>query len=176
MLSKMNPCEFDAVYAILEESFPPDERRPYSLQKQLLDRDDYQILVLRDEDSRSICAIMAVYTLEHFIFLEHFAVHAKCRSQGLGAMLLQELIRRTDKPVCLEAEPPAANLAARRIRFYERNGFFLNPYPYRQPSLAPGQGAVPLQIMSSSGILSWEEFQAVKDTLYRQVYGQHPDS
>ena len=70
----------------------------------------------------------------------------------------------------LEVEPPETDIAARRIEFYKRNGFYFNNYDYTQPSMAVGQPSIPLRIMSFSRPLSQAEFVQVKDTLYSGVY------
>ena len=43
---------------------------------------------------------------------------------------LQELMTQQSKRICLEVELPETELAIRRIRFYERNGLYLNSYDY----------------------------------------------
>ncbi|MCI8448180.1 MAG: hypothetical protein HFH30_07230, partial [Eubacterium sp.] len=73
--------------------------------------------------------------------------------------------------ICLEVELPENDLAKRRIRFYERNGFFLNQYPYVQPSISKGRSPIPLLIMTSGQPVSEKIFQEIKSTLYEYVYG-----
>lgn len=46
---------------------------------------------------------------------------------------MEEYIRQSGKPVLLEVEPPLGEMEQRRIGFYERLGFHLNPYAYVQP-------------------------------------------
>ena len=67
---------------------------------------------------------------------------------------------------------PETVLAARRIAFYERNGFFLNDFPYLQPPLSNGRDPVPLRVMTSGRAVSREEFERIKALLYTRVYGQ----
>ncbi len=170
MLTELNKKDFDKVYHILQESFPRDEIRTYELQKALLSNPIYKIYVVHTEDCQDIKALIAVYELDEFLFVEHFAVNAKYRNQGLGAMVLQELIKCSDKMLCLEVELPTTDLAKRRIEFYKRNGLYFNDYSYEQPPLAPNQRAVELRIMSSGKRLSEQEFEKVKELLYTEVY------
>ena len=58
----------------------------------------------------------------------------------------------------------------RRISFYERNGFCYNPYPYTQPSIAPGRKPIPLRIMTYQRTVTEAEYQKIKNLLYRRVY------
>ena len=172
MLKKLRNDEFDQVYRIMEASFPVDERRPFDEQRALLEDPAYQIYVCKAPGSEDIAAFVAVWEFESVAFLEHFAVAPQCRNGGLGAKVLKELVEQTGKTVCLEAELPETEIAARRIAFYERNGLFLNPYPYLQPPISEGCNAVPLQIMTSGRPVSEEGFQHIQALLDRRVYRQ----
>ena len=169
MLAVLNTSEFDQVFAIMEQSFPEDERRPFAEQKALLRNPAYKIYGLRE--GQSVIAFAAVYQFDAFTFIEHLAVASSHRNQGLGARILQELGTLFQGRICLEVEPPEAEIAKRRIGFYQRNGFSLCPYPYVQPSISEGRAPVPLQIMSTKGVLNEAEFEAIRKTLYEKVYG-----
>ena len=167
MIEKLKLHEFDAVYAIMEQSFPLEEYRSYEGQKKLLDDPAYSIYGIKEEGN--ILGFAAVWQLENWLFLEHLAVDPQRRNRGIGAELLGFL---TEKRCCLEVELPETELARRRIGFYQRNGFFLNDYPYVQPSLGEGRNPVPLSIMTSGSTISPEEFAQVQKLLYSRVYGQ----
>ncbi len=170
MLTRLNNNDFNMVYQIMEDSFPIDERRPYNKQKDLLLNDIYRIYVVLDEDNNQIKAFAAIYELDSFTFLEHFAVSSMYRNQGLGGQILHELMKLYCKPVCLEVEPPDTDIAIRRIAFYKRNGFCFNDYPYVQPALAESQNPIPLKLMYSGKLLSQVEFKQVRDKIYKDVY------
>ena len=169
MLTILKTSEFDAVYALMEKSFPEDERRPFAEQRALLDNPVYKIYGL--QEAQTVIAFAAVYQFETFTFIEHLAVAPSHRNQGLGALILQELSKIAKNRICLEVEPPETEMATRRIGFYQRNGFYLCHCPYVQPSISKGRTPVPLQIMSTGGVLDEAEFEAVKRTLYERVYG-----
>lgn len=168
-LKKISPADFDQVYALMEVSFPLCERRYYEKQKALLDNPYYAIYALYDENK--VRAFMALWDFEDFVFFEHFAVHPDCRNGGIGASMLRNLLQLLQRPVCLEVEPPETELAQRRIRFYERNGFCLNTYPYMQLPLNPESVPIPLMVMSTPAPLTQESFEQVRDVLHREVYG-----
>lgn len=150
----------------MEQSFPKEEYRPYAAQRALLDRPEYAIYGMKE--GSSIVGFAAVWELEDWLFLEHLAVDPECRNKGIGGQLLGFF---TGKRCCLEVEPPVTELTHRRVGFYERNGFFLNDYPYVQPSLGEGRSPVPLSIMTSGSAISPEEFAKLKSLLYTRVYG-----
>lgn len=170
MLQKMNESEFDSFFSILETSFPTDEYRPYAEQKTLLGDEKYSIYVLPDKESGELKAFITVWRFEDFSFIEHFAVHPKYRNHGLGARVLQEIKELFGCRLCLEAELPDTDFAKRRIGFYERNGFFTNPYAYVQPPYSKGKSSVPLIVMTTGGTVTNEDFEKIKETIYREVY------
>ncbi len=171
MLKRATERDFDEIYTIMEEAFPPDERRTYENQKALLRKSCYNILTLNDDEDR-IMVFIAVYDFEQVLFAEHFAVGREFRNAGLGSRIITELRARSQKRICLEVEPPVTDITKRRVGFYERNGFVLNPYDYTQPSMGEGKSPIPLMLMTTQGNLTETEFEEVKTLLYREVYGQ----
>ena len=168
MLGIMTSEEFDAVFRIMEQSFPTDERRPKEEQRALLNNPRYTVFVRRDGER--VAALIAVWRFEGFCFIEHFAVEETCRNSGIGGRMLTELAALVKCPLCLEVEPPEDALTKRRVGFYERHGFSLNPYPYFQPPISKGKNTIPLVLMSSNGVLTEAQFQRIKAVLYREVY------
>lgn len=137
-IERMQPADFDAVYRLLTQSFPATERRGAAGQRALFSDSAYRVDILRAPDG-GVQALIASWDFDDFVFLEHFAVDPACRSGGIGGQMLDAMLARCGKRVCLEAELPETELAARRIGFYERHGFTVNAdYAYFQPALVPG--------------------------------------
>ncbi len=175
MISKLNPYDFDKIYKIMENSFPSDEHRPYEEQKELLNNANYCIYLAKSEGSEEIQGFMAVWQFETLAFIEHFAVDEKYRNAGLGSAMLQDIRDLVKGRICLEVELPYTDMAKKRIGFYERNGFTYNEYQYIQPSISKGRNPIPLRIMTTEGDLNIEEFNVVKETLYKEVYKVSPN-
>lgn len=165
MLRPARRSEFDHIYSLLKTSFPIDEYRPYQSQKELLNDPRYTVFVVDD-----LTALITVWQFESFSFIEHFAVAPECRNQGLGAGILHELISMQSRPVCLEAELPETDLAKRRLGFYQRRGFHVNNYHYIQPAYSVGQNPVPLLILTTGAPITMNQFESIRDILYREVY------
>lgn len=174
-MEKMKPGEFEQIFDLMELSFPKSEYRDHDQQEQLLADSHYQIYTLTDALSGFVKAFMAVWTFDELVYLEHFAVNPRFRNHGLGAVMLQELLASTPKRICLEVELPQTPLSSRRVAFYTRNHFVLNPYPYIQPSLGKGRAPQPLRIMTSEQAVSEEEFAQIRALLYRHVYRVDPE-
>ena len=171
MLKKLDRAEFDAIFSIMEQSFPLDEYRAYEEQKALFVNPEYEIYTWHEKEEEPIAAFAAVWEFDNMVFLEHLAVDLEYRNGGIGAKVLQALKQIFDKKICLEVELPETDLAKRRIGFYERNGFFLNSYDYIQPSLSKGRNPIPLLIMTTGRRIEKEEFVEIRDALYEKVYG-----
>lgn len=167
-----NPLPDDAfasIYSLLSSSFPPIERRTEAGQRELLSDERYQIIAALSEDK--IIGFMAVWKLNDFSFVEHFAVDGALRGKGMGGKILEYAKKALPSPLILEVEPSnSSHQAERRIDFYNRHGFCLNDYEYFQPPLKKGDGIIPLRIMSSPQGLDKSAFENVKNTLYAQIY------
>ena len=163
MLQRINETDFPEIYRIMQASFSDDEYRPYDEQLALFEEPEYRIYYMP-------AGFLAVWEFESFIYIEHFAVDPALRNSGTGSAMLQELVKQYQKPICLELELPEDELTRRRIGFYERNGFVFNEYPYIQPPISKGKSPVPLRIMTYRSEITRQEFQKMKEILYRRVY------
>lgn len=165
----MNDKEFEKIYALMKASFPESERRTYTGQKELL-ADPHYRLITETNSNNQLIAFMAVWEFPLFRFVEHIAVDPTTRGSGIGGKIMAAYIEESLKPILLEVEYPDTDLARRRISFYERLGFHLNPFEYLQPPLQKGQPYLPLKIMSYPQIFTEEEFALHQEILYTTVY------
>ncbi|WP_316245760.1 GNAT family N-acetyltransferase [Paenibacillus senegalimassiliensis] len=165
----MQDEKFERVYAIMEASFPPSERRTYDGQAELL-ANAYYRLMTKENQAGQLIAFLAAWEFQEFRFVEHLATEPSARGGGIGKQLMNELLGQADTPVLLEVELPNTEWAQRRIGFYQRLGFYLNEFNYVQPPLQPGEGPVPLKIMSFPHPLSADEFNHAKAVIHREVY------
>ena len=164
MLLPATHADFPQLYKLLEDSFPIDEYRPREAQLAVLNDPRYTLLTTADRT-----ALISLWRFEGFTFIEHFAVAPEKRNQGLGRRILHEVLTSLSCPICLEAELPETDLARRRLEFYQRNCFTVNPFPYYQPAYTPDRKAVPMQILSTVP-LTRKQFEHIRDTLYHEVY------
>lgn len=168
MFEILNINDFDKIFDLMEKSFPEDEYRTYEEQKALFDIPEYSVFALKD--GTELKAFIAAWEFDRFAYIEHFAVAPEFRNEGLGAKMLGEFKGSFSKLICLEVEPPENEMSKRRIGFYRRNNFFLNEYPYIQPSFSKGKKALPLMVMTSDSVVDKHTFEQIKNTLYREVY------
>ncbi|MBP1638445.1 MAG: family acetyltransferase [Bacteroidetes bacterium] len=151
------------------EAFPPDERRPLADLKRLLTRNDYFCNALLTDGEP--VGLFYAWNLDGFRYIEHFAIAKALRGQHIGETILCSYLAQSTLPVVLEVEPPVTGINCRRIRFYGKAGFELCSQPFIQPPYAPGQNRVELRLMEWGGELLKQNFERVKNELYRTVYG-----
>lgn len=167
-MKRLNITYFDEVYALMEEAFPIEERRSFENQKALLERDDYAIYGVLEQDH--VVAFIAAYVVSDVCFIEHLAVRREARGTGIGKELLQAYLKHTQGLVVLEVEKPAVEIARRRIAFYERLGFTLFETNYAQPPLHGDLAPLPLYLMSWPRRYDDQEWEKIIINLYRDVY------
>ncbi|WP_040951060.1 GNAT family N-acetyltransferase [Gorillibacterium massiliense] len=165
----MDEMQFREIYTLMEAAFPETELRAFDDQFALLKHARYGLRVNRSEGGE-LLGILAGWQFSAFRFVEHIAIHTEIRGQGIGRRMLEEYLNEAETPVVLEVELPDTPIAQRRIAFYERIGFHLNPFAYQQPPLRRGQAPLPLHIMSYPAPLTEAAFHPYKITLYREVY------
>ena len=72
----------------------------------------------------------------------------------------------------LEVEEPIDDLTKRRVAFYQRNQYVLNPYHFVQPPLRKNAPKVELMYMSYPDSINVYAFDQIKKQIFRIVYQQ----
>lgn len=160
-------CEFWRLYL---QAFPVQERRTLEQQKVVMKNEKYTIKYIFEGDL--FIGFYTVWDLEEFIFIEHLAIDESFRGKGYGYRIMKEIIEGVNKIIVLEVERPVTEIAKKRIQFYERLGFKLNPYEYEQPAYQNNLPPVPMFIMSFPNQLGNMEFKVVREKLYRIIYNK----
>lgn len=160
------------IYSWYINSFPSSERRTPDELNALLDCADMHLCALID-DNRPVGFII-YWQWNNVLFIEHFAIDPDQRGKQLGQQALTWLLRIEPEYVILEVERPVDEMSRRRIHFYERQGFLLNPFDYVQPPYQPGKPAVPMRLMSIPPIADEAEFidlsKLIKERVYERFY------
>jgi len=159
-----------AMHKLYIDSFPPDERRPWTDIEMMTDSSDsFHFTLLKSGGAPA--GFITWWNLQDGIYVEHFAIEPARRSHGLGALALGQFCSdHGHKPIVLEAEPSGSNpMANRRINFYERCGFTSHPeFEYIQPPYSPGLNPVRLTLMTYGTI---SDLGHLATELKQKVYG-----
>lgn len=168
-MKKLSMPQFDEAYQLFEESFVLAELRPYQQMKSLFEKGLFHIY--GEYQDEQLMGALIVWELETCVYLENFAVSAKARGQGLGTRFIhhfRDLYH--DRFLFMEVEEPFDEISKRRIHFYEKNDYILNPFHYIQPPFRKDDPQVKLTFMTYPEIMNEEQYQDIKDELFRVVY------
>ena len=162
---------YEEARELYETAFPAKERRSVEQLKQILHHSIFHADIV--ETDQKFTGILFWWQLGGFRFIEHFAIVSECRGKGIGKQVLTDMIQKQHTPIILEVEPERSSPdAIRRIAFYKKSGFYLNPYPYFQPPYHPGNKPISLQIMSYPEQLNASDFPLIVRKIHREVYGR----
>lgn len=170
-MEKISINEFDEVYALFEKAFPLAELRPYELMKELFENNEF--VIYSYVHNQRIVGALIVWELSDFVYLENFAVDESLRGQGIGSYFLDEAKKLyANQIIVLEVEEPVDDITKRRVAFYERNQYVLNPYHFIQPALRNNVSKVELMLMSYPNAIDVYTFDQIKKQIFRVVYHQ----
>ena len=163
-----------ADYAFVEElmhtAFPQEERRDTEQQRAYSDHHPLFCSNIVLEDGTPI-GMISYWTMTDFYYIEHFAIDPARRNGGYGRRVLEAIKERLKGPIVLEVEMPNDEMSIRRIHFYKRLEFTLHHKPYMQPPYRKEDSGLPMLLMTYGNIDMESDFEKVRDTLYKEVYG-----
>lgn len=146
------PHDYPAFLRIYEESFPPDERRPYAdaaSLRQFVDTTDGRFRILGCFGNGQLIGFISYWVFDGYHYIEHFAVDSTQRGNNIGGRMLDSFLSDISGQVLLEVELPEDEMSRRRIAFYERHGFRCHHgLPYRQPPYSPELSPLPMLLMT----------------------------
>lgn len=167
ILERAEKGDFAAIFDAMQASFPHEEMRDERAALAVFDDPAYTVYHLVTDGAR--VGFLTVWMLDGFVFGEHFVIYKTYRNRGLGGLAIDAATSRFGRMI-LEAEHPTTDIAARRLGFYRRHGFFVNPQPYLQPSYHEGEDDVPLALLSYPAPLTDIEFDRAVTQIYAGVY------
>lgn len=154
---------------LLIDSFPPEEYRELQALRTYTDHTaNFYNNVVFDDDLP--VGLITYWDFGRFCYVEHFAINPTLRNGGYGKKTLEHVCRQLNRPVVLEVEMPREEMAKRRIRFYQRQGFTLWEKAYQQPPYRPGDGFLPMYLMAFGNLTCEQDFETVRNKIYTEVY------
>ncbi|MFI3322985.1 MAG: GNAT family N-acetyltransferase [Rikenellaceae bacterium] len=164
---------FDSCFELYTSAFPREERRSKEYHLETMRRDKFSFDAVLDDDK--FVGIVAWWDFDQIRYIEHFAVCPTLRGGGYGAKILKMFGSESQKTILLEVEYPENDqLKMRRIEFYKRQGFVLNPHPYSHPPYV-GDSLVNLLIMTSPSEITAETMEAFKTNYFPLIHFRESD-
>lgn len=162
-----SPDDFRAkeIYQSYISSFPEDERRSESQFNCLFTNAKAKVFSVFNE--LEYIGYLIGWELTHFVFIEHFEIFSKFRSQKFGTEVIKDLFRDYSK-IVLETEPEDLDEdAERRVSFYKKNGFTVVDENYVQPPYEHGKNPVNLWLFAN---YAPENLDMVREEIFDVVY------
>ena len=156
-LENLSDTFFQMAWELYEGSFPLEERRLKDAQARVMKNPDYNFDIVIN--NKQFIGFILWWDFEAIRYVEHFATSPQQRNKGFGKLILEKFIKSNDKPILLEVELPHSTINQRRIKFYERTGFKLNPHYYEVPPIQEGHSPLQLLLMSYPNLLSAEDVE-----------------
>lgn len=162
-----------ALYSFMENlltaSFPAEEYRALEELRTYTDtKAHFHNNIIFHNDTP--VGLITYWDFGQFYYVEHFAIDPTQRNGGHGKNVLSHLCQLLENPIILEVEEPNEEMAQRRINFYQRHGFSLWEKPYQQPPYKTGDGFLPMLLMAYGDLKCENDFDKVKEYIYREVY------
>ena len=120
-----NPM-FDPVWTIYQNSFPLIEQRTPEHQQTAFKSDRYHLNAY--VENNKLIGFIGYWEFDDYLYIEHFAINPELRSGGYGSKVLSALQQATSKTIILEIDEVVDEISTRRLNFYQRLGFVMNPY------------------------------------------------
>lgn len=164
-----NNLYYNYMEQLLISAFPVDEYRDLDELRTYIDTrfEFYCNIIL---EGTSLIGFVSYWDLGNFYYIEHFAIDPNLRNGGHGRKLLDYLSDLLQKPIVLEVELPTEEMAQRRIKFYQRQGYTLWDKEYIQPPYKADSKALSMYLMVRGDLNPETDFDDVKTVLHRMVY------
>lgn len=166
-ISDSNDPALPDIKPLYETAFPQQERRTWEELMRLLNEPKMRLNAIMIDEHFIGFAIY--WKLDDWLYLEHLAISAQLRGKEYGARVIEYLKGLAGRKIILETELPETDEAVRRIRFYERQGFKVVSYPYKQPPYRQHESPFPMMLMTTAEI-SKEECNEVVNMMTHEVY------
>lgn len=153
---------------IYEKSFPIEERRDFSLVLDIYKTDSLSLNLIYDNET--MVGILNYWDFNDFLYIEHLAVNEQYRNQKIATKVLEQL-NSQNKLIVLEVELPNDELSKRRIRFYERNAYSIQPFTYFQPPYRKGEEKIKMHLMANTQLpINKTKYDEIVSLIEKKVY------
>lgn len=144
-------------YEIYSVSFPIHEQRNEAQQIEAFNDERYYLMALVEKSN--FCAFIAYWDFGNYVYIEHLAVNPVLRGNNIGSKSLQVFADIVKKTVLLEIDPLVDDISQRRLGFYERLGYKMNPYKHAHPAYNPKYKPHELIVLSYPEKITKEEYE-----------------
>jgi N-acetylglutamate synthase-like GNAT family acetyltransferase len=166
MIQSATEKDFDEIYYVINDAamaykgiIPPDRwHEPYMTKEELKKQIDEGVKFSCYLEENRIIGVMGIQDKIDVNLIRHAYVVTRHRNKGIGAILLLELLARSEKPILIGTWK-AAHWA---IKFYEKHGFHLVTEEEKE-YLARRYWDIPDWQVETSVVLADKKFERTKE-------------
>ena len=125
-ISDIHHPRFGEVWHLYQNSFPVCEQRTLDHQITAFKADRFHLDVYLDGET--LVGFIGYWDFDDYLYIEHYAINSDLRGGGWGSRILEALQKTAGKTIILEIDEVVDEISTRRLRFYQRLGFVVNPY------------------------------------------------
>lgn len=155
----------DQLETIYEQSFPKEERKPFSLICEKIGTGQVEVLMLLDT-LQEVAGFAVLAREEALVLLDYLAIRPKDRGKGYGAKLLKHLQKREGAHCFFLEVERTGGSAQNETERLRRKQFYLANGMHALHGWAAVHG-VEYEILTSHGTVKEADYRS----LYRNVYG-----
>jgi len=162
-------ADFKLTWDTYSSSFPNYEKRLLSSHKKALEDSRFYANSVYDNDD--YIGFIFFWTIDSYIFIEHFAIEENFRNNSYGSKIIKKLIEDyKEHTLLLEIDPPEDDISIRRLGFYNRLGFKNNDIIHSIPSFQKKLGKYTLNLLSHGRLITQDEYSLFYDSLMTSVF------
>ncbi|MCD7972016.1 MAG: GNAT family N-acetyltransferase [Candidatus Azobacteroides sp.] len=166
-IKDMNNEWWNKFIRIYSTSFPVYEQRSIIQQETAFMNPRYHLFFTHKEDK--IQAFISFWDFDEYIYIEHFAVNQELRGQHIGSETLVAFKEKVGKRILLEIDPVTDEISRKRLSFYEKLNFKVNPYIHLHPPYDPAYPPHELVVLTSDKPIFAVLYQQFKNDLEKIV-------
>jgi len=158
--------EFWKIYSM---SFPIYEQRNSEQQLYAFENVRYNLFCQVDFDKGMLNSFISFWEFDEYVYIEHLAVNERLRGNNIGTTMLEQFKDVIKKTVILEIDPIIDNVSQKRLEFYQKLDFRLNPYEHYHPAYDKNYKPHKLLVLSTERELTPDLYQIFKNDLDQVV-------
>jgi len=120
---------FHKIYSV---SFPVHEQRNEQQQISAFGKENYYLII--KTEGEKLLSFIAYWDFDDYVYIEHLAVNPQYRGANIGSNTLNSFAEIIGKTILLEIDPIIDDVSRKRLHFYEKLGYVLNPYEHSHPA------------------------------------------
>lgn len=170
-LSTVNACLVERAMQLFQSSLPAEKRRDGAEQQRVQEKQDYHFDLIMEEG----CFIGIIHYWETgtFVYIEYFATLPEFSDEKYSQDVF-DLLKKKNKMIVSEIEPPVDEITQKNYQLYKQNGFIANPYYHARVKYHIDDKEAVLKLLTYPRIMEKDEYRSFNEYMTREI-GMKPN-